>query len=116
MDVVKEIAILKERLCGFKKLLDERQVYNEKALSLAAESLAHKLETMNEFRYQIEKERATYITKKELDLIVENIRKDIKPLTYHKSYSEGVSKTWLTVGGIIILLVNLLAAWLIKGA
>ncbi len=68
IEALKEL--IESRMCGLKKLLDERHEFTQTALEKAETSMVKRLETMNEFRSQIQEERSTYITKEILDLTV----------------------------------------------
>ena len=54
------------RLCELKRIIDMNENNREVAVKLAADSLAIRLESMNEFRTQIDRERVTYVTREYL--------------------------------------------------
>ena len=54
------------RLCELKRIIDMNEDNRDTAVKLAADALAVRLESMNEFRMQIDKERATYVTREYL--------------------------------------------------
>ena len=54
------------RLCELKRIIDMNESNHETAIKLAADALAIRLESMNEFRTQIDRERATYVTREYL--------------------------------------------------
>ena len=54
------------RLCELKRIIELNESNHETAVKLAADSLAIRLESMNEFRTQIDRERVTYVTREYL--------------------------------------------------
>ena len=54
------------RLCELKRIIDMNEDNRDMAVKLAADGLGVRLESMNEFRTQIERERATYVTREYL--------------------------------------------------
>jgi hypothetical protein len=106
----REVVTLKEYInvliLNLEKRLDERNRLQEIALDKAAETLRLRLETMNEFRDQINKERGEYITRKELDLI-------LKPLEKHSSFMEG--RDWMIATGITFIIAIGALLWAILG-
>ena len=54
------------RLCELKRIIELNESNHEMAVKLAADALAIRLESMNEFRTQIDRERSTYVTREYL--------------------------------------------------
>ena len=54
------------RLCELKRIIDMNESNREMAVKLAADALGLRLESMNEFRTQMERERSTYVTREYL--------------------------------------------------
>jgi hypothetical protein len=46
----------------------------ERALALATESLTHRLESMNQFRKQLEDERAKYVREERFQMVLDRLR------------------------------------------
>ena len=75
-------------------LLNERFETQKESLKSAQDALMHRLESMNEFRRQILEERATYITRAELNLI-------LKPLLDAHQFQKG--RNW-TVSKLVTII------------
>jgi hypothetical protein len=106
VDLKERIAAIEARLESLVVLMNERKRTHSQALDLARESLEHRLEGMNEFRHQIEKERATYVTEKELALKFTALRNELKPLHDRHSFTKG--RDW-ALGGIILFISTVIA-------
>ena len=90
-DIKKELLRLEDRVSNHFSIYKESQ---KTAAQVMDERLAH----MNEFRDQINKERADYIGRKELELI-------LAPLKEHRSHQAGEkesSNKWLYVMMVVI--------------
>jgi len=53
---------------------------SEQALKLARQDLERRLEGMNEFRAQLEKQTQTFVTKSEYNIVRDRIEKDLKSI------------------------------------
>jgi len=109
MSVEESIVRLEEQVAGFRmafelyckeadKLQEERAKRLQEQLTKAENTLEIRLEHMNEFRSQINQERATYVTNEKLDM-------RIKPL---ERMFWGLSAA---LGVVVFLLIPLLAIW-----
>jgi hypothetical protein len=61
----------------------------EKALNLARENLENRLEGMNEFRVQLEKQASKFITREEHEVLIRKYDEEIKSLNRAKDILEG---------------------------
>ena len=95
------------------RLIDIRTDYNEQALKVARCELERRLEGMNEFRQQLEKQAATFASKSELKVEVEKLELKIVPLTFTQAQNTG-SRKWtdyiimVIISACIVLLSRLL--------
>jgi len=93
--------IERERIGSLKEAAFTAKLELDARLKNASEELGMRLEHMNEFRHQIEQERGEYVTRKEIDLILDPIKKFI----YHRSGSLEQSKDTTTRNILIIAIV-----------
>ena len=83
------------RLDDFLKLITQHFDLNAKAIEKAEEAMLIRLEQMNEFRAQINKERAEYASKEAVVEMWRNIEKRLKPLEESRAFSAG--KLWMVM-------------------
>jgi len=100
-----ELISLKEyfdiRLKDIMRLLDERFKTQKSALELAEHALTLRLESMNEFREQINKERGTYATKETLTLLLDTFDSRLKKLEMANAFASG--KMWMVMAGFVAI-------------
>jgi len=65
-----------ENYISLKEFFLHKLEEQERSLTLARQSLEKRLEGMNEFRAQLQKQEGTFVTRKELDIILNTINKD----------------------------------------
>lgn len=100
---------LKEYFCQRIDALDVKITtileMNQEAVDKAEKTVNTRLEGMNEFRNQLSAQATTFVTKKEVELIVDRIDGEIKKLEINKALLEGkASQQSLTITAIISLL------------
>jgi hypothetical protein len=109
-----ELAIEREKALKIKELADER------ALKLQAETQQYKDEKANELREQIASERGLYVTRDELGAAVREIQATIKPLTEITTQGAGAAvqrtETRLNVNTLLQAVAVLLAAGIVYAA
>ncbi len=81
---------------------------NEEAIKKSEQAMTVRLEGMNEFREQINKERSDYVTKETLNVIVENretkfgiVNKRLEKLEITNAFSAG--KMWVVMAAFAIV-------------
>lgn len=65
-----------KHIISLREYFDAKFEALEKSIELSRASMEKRLEGMNEFREQLNKQAGTFITKTELDLTLQNIIKD----------------------------------------
>jgi len=80
---------------SLEKRFEQKFCASEKALKKAEDSLLVRLESMNEFRAQINSERNLFITKESVAQIVEAVDRRIKKLEMAEAFSSG--KMWMVM-------------------
>lgn len=95
---------MQSQIAGLKEYIVKQHESDEKALQLANRDILHRLEEQNEFRKQLDTERAEYVKRemlrKELEAIdtkIETQAKTIKSLETVKAFTEG--KMWMVMAG-----------------
>ena len=87
---------------------------SERSLELAASALREKLEGMNQFRHQIDNERALYVRRDGLDALVKMHNTDIERLTTRleklENWQSNVLGRQLIFGGAIIVISAIVTA------
>ena len=86
----------------------------ERNLQLAADALREKLEHMNQFRHQIDNERALYVRRDGLDALVKLHNTDIDRLAQRieklENWQANVLGRQLIFGGAVIVLAGIVTA------
>ena len=86
----------------------------ERNLSLAANSLREKLDGMNQFRHQIDAERALYVKRDGLDALVKMHNADIERIALRieklENWQANVLGRQLIFGGAVIVLAGIVTA------
>lgn len=87
------VATLKEHLDALRsadqRALQIKETADERALLLQAETQKYKDEKANDLRSQIESERGTYATQRDLQAAFEKLEEQIKPLTQAQGRESG---------------------------
>jgi hypothetical protein len=85
--------------------LEERLLASEKAKDLAYKTLEDRLGSMNEFRKALTDQAATFITRKEHDIIISEIRelREFKATLQGKASQSSVWISWFLAGVAIII-------------
>ena len=83
----------REHIDSILKMITQHFDLNEKALKKAEDSVLIRLEHMNDFRAQINKERAEYVVKDKCEIIENNMDKRLKALEQAHAFSAG--KMWM---------------------
>ena len=101
------------KFAAINRLIDIRADYNDQALKVARNELERRLEGMNEFREQLNRQAGTFISKSELNAEVEKLELKISPLSCAVATNEG-SRKWtdyiimIIISACIVLLSRLL--------
>ena len=105
------IRSVEDKIDHLAKFNEQHFELNELAIKKAEESMLLRLEGMNEFREQINKERESYATKQELTLKLEPINKSIKRIDEANAFSAG--KMWMVMAifAAIPTILALIALW-----
>ena len=61
----------------------------EKGIDIAHKEMDRRLEGMNEFRAQLDKQAKYFVNQKEIDVVINKINEDIKTLREYKAMLEG---------------------------
>jgi hypothetical protein len=119
-----QLGVLQTELKGLRELMDERTRAQKDALDKAADTLAKRLDAMNEFRAQIQSERNLFMTKDSADtkfaahdiednLKFAQLRTDLEKLQQDVAEWKGTKlqsrDTTATIGWVIALIVGALA-------
>lgn len=91
------------RFCDLRIMLDERFSHQQRAMDKSSEALGIRLVAMNEFRDQINKERSEYVTRKELELMLD-------PMKSNLNFNKGRNTTILVLITLGIALASLIVA------
>ena len=108
---------------SYKEYVNEKFSALEKAVDLAKNSMEKRLEGMNEFRETLKDQTATFMTRKEMEIIFANINADLRTLQESKAKLEGkadqgmvnVSLTFSILGFIIALSSSIFSLLRFKG-
>ncbi|HOW77915.1 MAG TPA: hypothetical protein PK406_00555 [Verrucomicrobiota bacterium] len=99
--------------------LDLRLAAMEKALDLARKQLEQRLDAMNEFRAQLRDQNATFVTRTEYEIIVQQLRESVRSLELSraelqgKASQESVARAQIMgVIGIVIGLLGILSRFI----
>ena len=113
--------ILEERLRGLKHCIDLRFEANEKALELARENMAGRLEAMNEFREQLNRQAGTFLTRQEVDAKIREVRVLLDSMEKRIQVgellkAEVIGRFWTlgVVGALIILAIEFLIHYVFR--
>ena len=104
---------LQQNILDLKDLVKKQFDLNKDAVKLAQDSLSIRLEHMNEFRNQIQDERAKLATKEELITLYDKLDARLKPLEAQKVISSGQIKLLATLPASIAAILAIVA--LFKG-
>ncbi len=74
---------------------------NEKAIQKAEEAMLVRLDNMNEFRAQINQERANYATKESVAVTQKVVDKRLNGLEQANAFSAG--KMWMVIAGFTVI-------------
>ena len=100
----KDIVSLREyfqvQINNLDRRIEEQRRDGEANIKLASQVMESRLEGMNEFRNQINMERASYVRQDELDLKITALRAEIRPA---QDYKQQVSGGLFTIGLLISL-------------
>jgi uncharacterized coiled-coil protein SlyX len=86
---------LEDKIISQSKYIEQHFELNERAIKKAEEAMLVRLETMNEFRAQINKERTDYVTKEALAVCEKNTDARLKKLEMAGSFSAG--RMWVVM-------------------
>ena len=100
---------VEEKIGDFKKFVAQHFELDDKAKCLANESILTRLETMNDFRAQINKERSDYVTREMLATHLENVDKRLKALEMAKAFSAGKAYAVVALFAAIPTIIALIA-------
>ena len=102
-----------ENLRALKELFEQRVRALEKETGLVSNQMERRLEGMNEFRDQLKDQAATFITRKECEVVFSKLSDDIKMLRDSKLLLEGKASqfsvniaTLISIIGLTIALVS----------
>lgn len=88
-----------------KEHLESRLIALEKATALAANTLEKRLEGMNEFREALRYQTSLFVTRTELQVLLEKIEVDLRILRQYKVALESkASQAYVTVTMVIAIL------------
>jgi len=73
---------------------------NDRALQKAEDAMLIRLDSMNEFRAQINKERTEYVTKDSLTILLQSMDKRLKHLEEANAFSSG--RLWMVMAAFIV--------------
>jgi len=91
------IRSLEDKIEALSKYNAQHFDLNEKAIRKAEEAMLIRLETMNEFRAQINQERISYATKDSVNLLWDAFDSRLKKLENANAFSAG--KLWMVMAG-----------------
>ena len=89
------------RFMELEKKLALQSDLNDRAIQKAEESLKIRLEAMNEFRKQIEKERQSYMTRDIYEANLKSVDERVKRLEISNAFSSG--KLWMVMAGFTLV-------------
>ena len=91
------------------RLIDIRVEYNEQALKVARCELERRLEGMNEFRQQLDRQAGTFISRPELMVEIEKLELKMSPLIRACAQNEG-SRKWTDY--LVMAIISGFVVWL----
>jgi hypothetical protein len=101
---------LQSQIDNLARLVEVQRISSDEKVDTATKALDQRLEGMNEFRTQINSERHTYVTRSEIDLMMEKVMAELRP-TQDRS-------VWLTGGmaalGVVLAIGLAVAAMLVN--
>jgi len=112
-----QIAEIKKEMEALRREIEIHLRGSREALNLARTELERRLESMNEFRAQIDKQTETFARKSETDLIHQGLDNRLRIIEREEGKREG-SSTWsghiiTTLIGSIIGLIVILIVWFV---
>jgi hypothetical protein len=107
------------KITSLEKQVDRRFISAEQAVLRANETLAHRLESMNEVRDQLREQAGTFARRDYIDAKVDVMEQEINDLKSSKASSDAVDSYRRWLGGIAIatgatalgLIIELLKNW-----
>jgi len=104
---------LVKELKALRMLMDEREKQGREALKIAREDMERRLESMNEFRAQLEKQTKEFKGITECRLEMDPVRRDVKDIRRIIDTQSGARKWSDHIVTVIIGLIVLLCVWVL---
>ena len=90
------------------KRVNEKFVVQKEAVEKAESVLTARLATFDRFREEISGERALYVTKDQLDLILKSVQGDLQPMRSRAAWTSGAWAAVCAMAALVLALLSLL--------